>query len=175
MTPAQLELAAAVVAEARSWIGTPVKHQGRRKGVGADCLGLIEQVGLATGALPALPADYDGLVGGYYGRLPNPRRLVGGLDRFLAPVGLEDERRSSDVLLLSWGVGQLPMHLAILADHAGRPTMIHAHAKLKPVARVVEHGFAAEWPLRLRGVYRFPALAGDVVAPTAALRAVGRA
>ena len=30
-----------VVAEARSWIGTPYRHQGALKGVGCDCLGLI--------------------------------------------------------------------------------------------------------------------------------------
>ena len=33
-----------VVAEARSWIGTPYQHQASLKGVGCDCLGLVRGV-----------------------------------------------------------------------------------------------------------------------------------
>ena len=33
-----------VLAEARSWLGTPYRHQGGRKGVGCDCLGLVRGV-----------------------------------------------------------------------------------------------------------------------------------
>lgn len=35
-----------IIKSARSWIGTPFKHQGRVKGLGTDCLGLI--VGIAV-------------------------------------------------------------------------------------------------------------------------------
>jgi NlpC/P60 family putative phage cell wall peptidase len=42
-----------VVAEARSWIGTPYQHQASLKGVGCDCLGLVRGVWRATiGAEP---------------------------------------------------------------------------------------------------------------------------
>ncbi len=37
-------MAAAVVAEALSWIGTPYRHQAARKGVGCDCFGLVRGV-----------------------------------------------------------------------------------------------------------------------------------
>ena len=33
-----------IVREARSWIGTPYRHQGALKHAGADCLGLIRGV-----------------------------------------------------------------------------------------------------------------------------------
>ena len=33
-----------VIAEARTWIGTPYQHKGRVKGVGVDCGGLLYQV-----------------------------------------------------------------------------------------------------------------------------------
>ena len=33
-----------IVAVARGWIGTPYRHQGSRKGVGCDCLGLVRGV-----------------------------------------------------------------------------------------------------------------------------------
>jgi len=39
----------AVVEEARRWIGTPFKHAGRIKGVGADCNGFLAGVYHATG------------------------------------------------------------------------------------------------------------------------------
>lgn len=35
---------AAVVAEARDWIGTPYRHQASVKHAGCDCLGLIRGV-----------------------------------------------------------------------------------------------------------------------------------
>lgn len=35
---------AAIVAEARAWLGTPYRHQASLKGVGADCLGLVRGV-----------------------------------------------------------------------------------------------------------------------------------
>jgi cell wall-associated NlpC family hydrolase len=42
---------AAVVAEARQWIGTPYHHMGRLKGVGCDCLTLLVEVYLRTGMI----------------------------------------------------------------------------------------------------------------------------
>jgi len=33
-----------IVAAAQSWLGTPYRHQGARKGVGCDCLGLVRGV-----------------------------------------------------------------------------------------------------------------------------------
>ena len=36
--------AAAVVAAARSWLGTPYRHQASLKGAGADCLGVVRGV-----------------------------------------------------------------------------------------------------------------------------------
>src|SRR5262245_54365632 len=35
---------AAILAEVRSWIGTPYQHQASAKGVGCDCLGLVRGV-----------------------------------------------------------------------------------------------------------------------------------
>ena len=49
MTPAQR---AAVVAEARSWLGTPYHHQACLKGVGADCAQMPLAVYAAAGVIP---------------------------------------------------------------------------------------------------------------------------
>ena len=44
MTSIERQQRAAVVAEARAWLGTPYHHEGRVKGVGVDCLQLLAAV-----------------------------------------------------------------------------------------------------------------------------------
>ena len=51
---------AAIIAEARGWIGTPYCHQASLKGAGCDCLGLIRGVWRALyGAEPEAPGPYS--------------------------------------------------------------------------------------------------------------------
>src|SRR5690606_19582117 len=53
------DLAQAAVAEALAWVGTPYRHQGARKGVGCDCLGLVRGVWTALyGEPPEAPGPY---------------------------------------------------------------------------------------------------------------------
>ena len=54
-----IDIRAAILAEALSWVGTPYRHQGSRKGVGCDCLGLVLGVWRSVyGAAPELPGAY---------------------------------------------------------------------------------------------------------------------
>lgn len=55
MTPA---IAAQVIAEARSWIGTPYHHKGRVKGVGVDCGGMVYACYEPHYHLKPFPDDY---------------------------------------------------------------------------------------------------------------------
>ncbi len=55
MTPAQRE---AVIAEARTWLGTPWRHMQRLKGVGVDCANLPCAVYEAVGVAPHIEAEY---------------------------------------------------------------------------------------------------------------------
>lgn len=142
-----------VVAEARSWIRTPYRHQGNLKGSAVDCVGVIIETGLATGALGVSREAFDQAFRPFrgYGRLPNPTRVRAALATFLKPIS---HGRFGDVAFLRWDRGP-PMHLAILAEHSGRPTMIHAHGW---VGHCVEHGFEAEWPGRVDSWWRYPLL-----------------
>ena len=52
-----------IVAAARTWIGTPYRHQASLKGVGCDCLGLLrgvwrEVVGAEPERAPAYSRDW---------------------------------------------------------------------------------------------------------------------
>ncbi len=52
-------IGAVILAEASTWIGTPYRHQGSRKGVGCDCLGLVRGVWRAVyGSEPESPSAY---------------------------------------------------------------------------------------------------------------------
>lgn len=155
------QLRAAVVAEGRSWVGTPSIHQACRKGVGVDCAMLIRAVGEACGVVSVDPAAWQRFAN--YSRTPNPRRMAEGLARFLIeiPAG---EKKPGDVMWLEWREA-LPMHLAILASRGQRLMMIHAYARAgrnhktgQPEGRVVEHGFTAEWPGRVVSWWRYPGL-----------------
>lgn len=146
----------AVIAEARSWVETPFRHQARVKGLGADCAQLIIAVGEACGLLAVDPELWRRFAG--YGRAPHPARMEEALRMFMVQIP-PSRARLGDVMWLEWR-RDLPMHLAILSEHKDRVTMIHALAE---VGKVCEHGFVAEWPERLVTArpawWRFPGLA----------------
>lgn len=133
-----------VVAEARSWKGVGIIHRGRTRKGGVDCLGLVIVTGVGSGAVDDPGAALEPFED--YGRLPNPRRLVAGLDTFLTRAC--DTAKPGDVLALHWGAAEMPMHLAILAEAEGRPSIIHAYPLVRP-KRVLEVSYAGIWPNRL--------------------------
>ena len=136
---------AALVAEARSWIGTPYQHQASLKGVGCDCLGLLRGVwrgcvGAEPEAMPPYRPDWAEACG--------REHLVEAALRHLNP--LEHRAfRAGDVLLFRWSAWSLAKHCAIATDDG---TMIHAHDG----ARVCEVAFAPFWQRKLAFVFGFP-------------------
>lgn len=150
--PKSEALRAAVAGEARRWLGTPYQHQARLLGVGVDCVGLVVAAGEGAGVLAIESNAWAPFAA--YSRTPNPRRIERALRLFLKPC---DDPGEGDVGWADWGNGP-PMHMlirTILPD--GRPGMIHADGR--GPHRVVEHGFAAEWPDRVRSWWRFPGIA----------------
>jgi cell wall-associated NlpC family hydrolase len=149
---------AQLVAEARTWCGVAVVHQGRTRAGGVDCLGLVMAVGQASGAVGPI-AEPE-----YYGRLPNSRRLVASLGAHLlelaqSPAAVLATVDDGDVVGLSWGKALHPMHLAIAATYDGRRTIIHADPRQR---RVVEVTFAGVWTARACGLWRWPNLSEGV-------------
>jgi cell wall-associated NlpC family hydrolase len=136
----------ALVTEARRWLGTPFRHQGRIRGEGVDCIGLVLEPARALGLTDYRPAAY--------GRLPDGGTIRDELARHLTTVARSD-MRPGDVLLLAAPLS--PSHLALVGE-LGALTMIHASG---PIGRVVEHGIDDTWAGRIRGVFRFPGLAAS--------------
>ena len=77
---------AAVVHEARTWIGTPFHHQARVKGAGVDCLGLVWGTGETCAVMPAVSATDAKPFWRFYGRRPNPAVMRECLAKFLVEI-----------------------------------------------------------------------------------------
>jgi NlpC/P60 family putative phage cell wall peptidase len=139
---------AAIVAEARTWLGTPYRHQASLRGVGCDCLGLVR------GVWRALYGDEPEPAGAYspdWAEAAGGEPLADAALRHLAPVALE-KFAAGDVLLFRWRTGMTAKHAAI-ATAPGR--MVHAHDG----AAVAEIAIAPWWRRRLAYAFRFPGVA----------------
>lgn len=127
-----------VVAAARAWLGTPFRHQGRLRGRGCDCAGLLIGVAHDLGL-----SDFDFTA---YGHLPHADTLRRLCDAHMRPIPIADAR-PGDVLLMRW-VDE-PQHLAIVTDIG----VIHAYASAR---KVTEHGMDDAWRRRIVAAYALP-------------------
>ena len=144
---------AAVVAIARSWLGTPYRHQASVRGDGADCLGLVRGVWReVAGAEPEVPPPYSpdwAEVGGEETMLAAARRWLIEIDVADAAPG--------DVLLFRMSAGVPVKHCAIMSDlpspnGPAEGRMIHAYWG----RAVVESWIGPWWRRRLVAAFRMP-------------------
>jgi NlpC/P60 family putative phage cell wall peptidase len=151
--PRVLITGAAIVAEARSWLGTPWQHQAALKGVGCDCTGLVRGV---ISMFRALPAE---LLRVSYARTPDGVTLLRLCREHLLEVPVA-AMEPGDVLALRYT--DHPQHLGFVGDYVhGGATLIHALDQRGRVpGRVVEHRLDATWRARIVAVFR---IAGDEV------------
>ena len=136
---------AEIVRAARSWIGTPYRHQASLKGVGCDCLGLLRGVWReVVGAEPERPPAYSPDWAEASGR----EALIEAAMRHLVPVphGVPE---AGDVLLFRWRDHLPAKHCAIAT---GDGTMVHAHEG----AAVAEVAIVPWWDRHLAGVFSLP-------------------
>ncbi len=131
-----------VVRQARTWLNTPYHHQGRLKGVGVDCAGLI--IGVAH-ELGLSQFDVDG-----YSARPDGDSLRRLCEQHMGRLAI-DALQPGDVLLFQFDAH--PGHLAFLSD---AQAILHAYL---PRRRVVEHGLDAAWWRQVVGCYRLPGVA----------------
>jgi NlpC/P60 family putative phage cell wall peptidase len=138
----------AIVAEARSWIGTPYRHQASLKGVGCDCLGLVRGVWRALiGDEPERAPPYAPDWAEALGR----ETLAEAAARHLVAIAPE-AAGEGDVLLFRWRAHLPAKHAAIVTAPA---LMVHAHDG----AAVAEVALAPWWRRRLVFAFRFPGVA----------------
>jgi len=138
--------AATIIAEARSWIGTPYVHQASVKGAGCDCLGLLRGVWRALHGeepedAPAYSPDWAEATGAEALRLALSRHLSEIPRASVAP---------GDVALFRMLKTGPAKHCGIVAERDGTLTLVHARQN----RRVREEPFGDAWLARLAYAFR---------------------
>jgi NlpC/P60 family putative phage cell wall peptidase len=135
----------AILAEARSWIGTPYQHQASAKGAGCDCLGLVRGVWRAVyGNEPEVAPAYSPDWAERYGE----ETLWDAARRHLREVNV-DAAQAGDVLLFRMTSQSPAKHAAILDEDAH---LLHAYWG----RAVVRSRFAHWWRARCAAAFEFP-------------------
>ncbi|MGE0828023.1 MAG: NlpC/P60 family protein [Hyphomonadaceae bacterium] len=136
---------AAILQEARAWLGTPYRHQASVKGAGCDCLGLIRGVWRALyGAEPETAPAYTPDWAEAMGR----ETLYEAAARQMREIPMH-AAQPGDVLLFRMTPDAPMKHAAILAENA---RIIHAYW----ARAVVESRLAPWWRARLAAAFSFP-------------------
>ncbi|NOD34208.1 MULTISPECIES: NlpC/P60 family protein [unclassified Ruegeria] len=137
-----------IVAEARSWVGTPYVHQASTKGAGTDCLGLLRGVwraliGQEPEAVPIYSLDWSEPQGEERMWAAAQRHLVEKPVSRFAP---------GDVLFFRMREGSVAKHLGIVSATQPTPRFIHAYSR----RGVVENALSVPWQRRVVSCFEFP-------------------
>lgn len=136
---------AAILSEAREWIGTPYQHQASSKGAGCDCLGLVRGVWRKLyGAEPELAPAYTP----DWAERQGEETLLAAARRHLCEIEIAAVA-PGDVLLFRMDLQSPAKHAAILDDEAA---LIHAYWG----RAVVRSRFAPWWRARCAAAFSFP-------------------
>lgn len=138
----------AVLAEARTWIGTPYQHQASAKGAGCDCLGLVRGVWRACyGDEPEIAPPYTPDWAERHGA----ETLLEAARRHLVEIPLSGAA-PGDVLLFRMHPSAPAKHCAILDEEE---RIVHAYW----ARAVVRSRFAPWWRSRCAAAFSFPDIA----------------
>ena len=136
-----LDIRDKIIDSARSFLGTPYNHQGRLKGIGIDCVGLVvkvaEEIGI-TGIQDR--TDYSSRPSGI---LPIEMKQAGFVE---IPV---EERMPGDIGIFWFRAPHLPQHAAIFTEKG----VVHT---FNGSDTVIEQRLPQKWLDRLVHVFRFP-------------------
>jgi hypothetical protein len=135
-----------ILRTARDYLGTPWRHQGRLKGHGMDCAGLIICVAAELELFDCRIRTYR--------RQADGNTLEAACREFLDPIPLAAVR-PGDILMLD-DHQRYPCHLALVGDRGQPFSLIHAVAGYR---QVVEHRFSVEWLDQYRQAFSFRGLA----------------
>jgi NlpC/P60 family putative phage cell wall peptidase len=134
-----------IITAALDWLGTPYRHQGHRKGVGCDCLGLLLGVWREVyGVLPERPYAYAPDWAEGSGR----EDFLAAARRHCREIGA-DEARAGDLLLFRWRDGFPAKHAAILV---GSDRFVHAYEG----SAVMVSTLVPQWRRRIAAAFVLP-------------------
>lgn len=131
-----------IINEAKSWLGTPFKHQAKVKNIGCDCIGFV------AGVLENLGQDFSEHYISDYSEVPDGKKLKEKLDSILKPKSI-NQILAGDIFLMSFQA--LPQHVGFISENNdGTPYIIHSY---KNAGKVVEHRLNDFWKSKIIGLY----------------------
>lgn len=133
---------------ARSWIGTPYRHQAARRGAGTDCLGLVRGVwrdlfGCEPEVVPAYSMDWSEPSG--------DEQLWQAARRHLREIPM-GAPKPGEVILFRMRTGSVAKHLGIVTQSAPTGAFVHAYFR----HGVVESPLSTPWRRRIVARFEFP-------------------
>ncbi|MBX3597060.1 MAG: C40 family peptidase [Rhizobiaceae bacterium] len=137
-------IAERIVEEALSWVGTPYRHQGSRKHVGCDCLGLVRGVWREVyGRDAEQPGPYA----------PDWAE-AGGIETMLEAamrhcITRTGQPQAGDLILFRWRPNLPAKHAGILVSS---DKFIHAYQG----HAVTVSSLVPQWRQRIAGAFQFP-------------------
>lgn len=143
-----MTMGAQIIAEARSWLGTPYLHQASVRGAGADCLGLLR------GVWRAVLGDEPETVPVYTADWAEPARdevLLAAAQRWLREKQFGPPT-VGDVILFRMREGSIAKHLGLQSETGPHPRFIHAYTG----HGVIESSLSVPWERRIAARFAFP-------------------
>lgn len=136
-----------IIEEAKTWIGTPIQHQGRLKGVGVDCVGFVSGVFMALGCKVRYRHNYS--------KLPDGDELLSVLRDNLHEIEVRNIQKG-DIVVFK-GVYGRPQHLAFIDGYPidGEVSIIHSYWT---VGKIVQHRLDPKWRRRIVTAFRYSEL-----------------
>lgn len=135
-----------IVEVAKSWIGTPYRHQGDQKHIGCDCLGLIRGVWREVyGDEPERPNPYAK----DWAEAGDDERMLDAARRHCGPEIPLSEMHEGSLILFRWRQGTAIKHAGIVS---GPSQFIHAYERI----HVTQSSLVPSWKRRIAAVFKFP-------------------
>ena len=143
--PARTADPAAIIAAARSWLGTPYHDQASLKGVGCDCLGLARGVWReVVGPEPFLIEPYSR----GWGETGQIEVLAEGARRMMREIAPGDAGPGA-LVLFRMVPRAIAKHVGVMT---GPDTFIHSYERLG----VIEQPLTMPWRRRIAFAFLFP-------------------
>jgi NlpC/P60 family putative phage cell wall peptidase len=137
-----------IVEIARTWIGTPYRHQSACKGAGCDCLGLIRGLWRdLIGAEPEQVPDYSM----DWSEPQGEEQLWQAARRHFVPK-TNGDLQQGEVVLFRMRHAAVAKHLGIVARTGHAASFIHAYSG----HGVVESPLSRPWQRRIVARFDFP-------------------
>ena len=137
-----------IVEKAREWIKTPFHEQGRHKGIGCDCIGLILGIAKDIGAVSLTGKPWDECDISAYDTDKDSQMMLELLPKHF-PVS-ETQLKLGNILLIEIVPNQY--HVCLITDDDPLK-IIHSCNSL---GFVMEHRIIPSWKDQIKGIFKFP-------------------